>query len=123
MFANRGAGIFVVGSRNLVTKSKLGDKGKGNDNTGLIVEGAGNLIEENDAYANGGDGINVSGGTSASPNILLKNQAGDRDKGNLKNGIVVAGAAVGYPTRSSSTRTSPRATRSTASRSRDRATS
>jgi hypothetical protein len=47
----------------------------------------GNLVQENKVYASGGDGIRVSGGAAANPNIIRQNTAGDKLRGNAGNGI------------------------------------
>ena len=97
VFANTGIGIALAGDNNMIRKNDIGDDGKGNTGDGLRVAGSGNVIHENNVFANGGDGIDVSGGTSAKPNVLLKNDVGDRGKGNLGNGILVAGLGNGIP--------------------------
>ena len=72
-----------------------GDKGKGNGADGVHVAGTGNLISEVDAFANGGDGIEVVAATG-SPNIVIKSKSGDRSgKGNAGNGILVSGPGNG----------------------------
>jgi hypothetical protein len=75
------------------SKNKVGDKNKGNTGDGINVRGYGNVLSENDVFANGGDGIDVAGGTSAQPNVIKNNTVGDRGKGNLGNGIIVGNAA------------------------------
>jgi parallel beta-helix repeat protein len=97
VFANGMNGIVVTGNGNTLEVNTIGDKGKGNGSLiagvvvgdGIQVSGAGNLILENKSYANLGDGIEVSGGTVAAPNLLLKNIVGDRTKGNGRNGIFI----------------------------------
>jgi hypothetical protein len=88
-FANGGDGVNVVGHSNTIDGMSIGDRGKGNGGDGLHVVGSANHLAENDAFANGGDGFDVSGGTVGSPNVLLKNTAGDRGKGNLGNGFLL----------------------------------
>ena len=39
----------------------------------------------------------MTGGTGAKPNVLLKNVAGDKNKGSMGNGIMVGGAGNGNP--------------------------
>mgnify|MGYP001039312812 CR=1 FL=1 len=85
----------VVGDNNLIKRNDIGEKGKANGGDGLRVDGAGNNLQENDAFANGGDGIHVSGGIDTNPNVLKKNRAGDRGKGNGGNGVWVDGAGDG----------------------------
>jgi parallel beta-helix repeat protein len=92
-FVNASTGILVTGSGNLLDKNRAGDGGKGNGGDGIRVEGAGNTVSNNTAHANAGDGIEISGGTSGSPNVLKKNKAGDRNKGNQGNGILIASGA------------------------------
>ena len=103
VYANIGTGIAIVGNGNQLSKNDVGDTGKGNTGDGISVKGNGNIIDQNDVFANGkqsgstftGDGINISGGTSAKPNLITKNKVGDKGKGNLGNGIVVAGVGNG----------------------------
>jgi hypothetical protein len=49
----------------------------------------GSRVEDNDILANGGDGIEVSGGSATLPNVLFKNSVGDAGTGNLGNGISI----------------------------------
>jgi len=95
VFGSGGDGIEVRGSNNLIKRNDVGERDKGNRGEGLYVVGAGNSLEENDAFANGGNGIHVGGGTEASPNVLTKNRAGDKDKGNGGNGIWVEASDSG----------------------------
>jgi hypothetical protein len=103
VFANGGNGIEINGDNNMINKNDVGDAGKGNTGDGISVMGKGNTIDQNSVFANGklvgttysGDGIDVSGGTSASPNLITNNNVGDRNKGNFGNGILVAGAGNG----------------------------
>lgn len=92
---NGGNGIDVAGKNNQIDANKIGEVGKGNAGDGIRVVGPGNTISENDIFANGGDGIDVSGCTAASANVVVKNDVGDRGKGNLGNGILVAGVGSG----------------------------
>jgi hypothetical protein len=41
------------------------------------------------------DGFLIQGGTAANPNVLVKNVAGDSDKGNGRNGFTLVGAGNG----------------------------
>jgi parallel beta-helix repeat protein len=91
IFANKGIGMQVIGNANKISKNDVGEKGKGNTLDGINVKGYGNTIDENNVFANGGDGIDVWGGTSSKPNVISKNDVGDRGKGNLCNGILVGG--------------------------------
>jgi hypothetical protein len=91
VFGNGGDGINVSGAGNLIQKNDVGNGGKGNAGDGIHVAGTGNTVDENNVFANGGDGIDVSGGTVASPNVVKNNEVGDRNKGNLGNGILVGG--------------------------------
>jgi hypothetical protein len=70
-------------------KNLAGDSGKGNRGDGIRLTGYGNTVQENRVFANSGDGINAAGGTSAKPNVIYKNTAGDRGTGNAGNGISV----------------------------------
>jgi hypothetical protein len=89
VLANQGGGVAVAGNANVLLKNLVGDSGKGNTGTGVRVTGYGNTLQENRVFANTGDGIAVAGGTSGKPNVLYKNAAGDRGKGNGGNGISV----------------------------------
>jgi hypothetical protein len=91
VFSNTLNGILVSGNTNQLLKNDVGDRTKGNGGDGIQVAGFGNTLTENRVFASGGDGIDVAGGTAASPNVLKKNVAGDRDKGNAGNGIALAG--------------------------------
>ena len=95
VLANQGGGIVVLGNTNQLVKNLVGDSGKGNRGDGIRLTGYGNTVQENRVFANSGDGINAAGGTSAKPNVLYKNTAGDRGKGNAGNGISVASAGNG----------------------------
>jgi hypothetical protein len=95
VLANQGGGIVVTGNSNQLLKNLAGDSGKGNRGDGIRLTGYGNTVQENRVFANGGDGINAAGGTSAKPNVIYKNTAGDRGKGNAGNGISVASAGNG----------------------------
>jgi hypothetical protein len=90
-----GDGIEVIGNRNTVTQSTAGGQGAGNGGAGITVRGAGNLVSKNKAFGNDGDGIHVSGGTAAAPNIIRSNVAGAPYRGNVGSGIVVEGAGKG----------------------------
>ena len=94
VFGNGGNGVDVTGNSNQILKVDAGDIGKGNGGDGIHVSGYGNVLQENDAFVNGGDGIEVIA-TSGAPNVLKKNVAGDRGKGNAGNGIVVSGNGNG----------------------------
>ena len=95
VLANQGGGIVVLGNTNLLVKNLVGDSGKGNRGDGIRLTGYGNTVQENRVFANSGDGINAAGGTSAKPNVIYKNAAGDRGKGNAGNGINLASAGNG----------------------------
>jgi hypothetical protein len=95
VLANQGGGIVVTGNSNQLVKNLAGDSGKGNRGDGIRLTGYGNTVQENRVFANSGDGINAAGGTSAKPNVIYKNTAGDRGKGNAGNGISVASAGNG----------------------------
>ncbi len=92
---NGAIGIFLKGTGNRLAGNAVGERGRGNGDTGIHAEGGGNLIEENRVLANGGQGIEVSGGDAGRPVVLRKNRVGDRDGGNAGHGIVVAGAGNG----------------------------
>ena len=54
---------------NVVNKNDVGDTGKGNTGVGIKVAGFGNVLDQNNVFANGGDGIDpASGSTAAFPN-------------------------------------------------------
>jgi hypothetical protein len=97
VYANGMNGIVVSGDANTITINTIGDKAKGNGGVvngvvigvGIQVSGASNRLVENKVYANRGDGIEVSGGTDAGPNLLIKNVVGNRGKGNGGNGIFI----------------------------------
>ena len=55
----------VTGDNSSLLKNLVGDRNNGNGGAGIILQGAGNLVQENKVYANGADGINVTGGTAA----------------------------------------------------------
>jgi parallel beta-helix repeat protein len=104
VFANGGIGIKIAGNSNTLSKNDVGDKGKGNKLDGINVVGYGNTLTENDSFANGfnangtvngGDGFDISGGTAAKPNVLVKNNAGKNGAGNGGNGFLLAGAGNG----------------------------
>ena len=100
VFANNLNGIVVTGNENTIQKNNIGDKDKGNGRVGLQVVGAQNRLSENKVFANLEDGIEVSGGTAAGPNLLLKNSVGDRGKGNVRNGIYIhddSGSGISDP--------------------------
>ena len=98
-YANGGDGFDVAGNTNTIKTNNLGDSGKGNGqdtvvpvfgNDGLHLSGIGNTVQGNAAYANPGDGFDVSGGTAASPNRLYQNLAGSSGKGNGGDGIRIS---------------------------------
>jgi hypothetical protein len=103
IFGSTGIGMKITGDSNTIFNNNVGDSGKGNTGDGIDVIGKGNTINQNDVYANGklvgttysGDGINVSGGTAASPNVISNNLVGSGGKGNFGNGILVAGTGDG----------------------------
>src|SRR5262249_12114194 len=93
-FGNGGNGVTVVGNKNTILKVDAGDKGKGNGGDGVNVTvpplgAGGNLIQAVDAYSNTGNGISVTG----NGNKIYKNNAGDRNKSNGLDGILVVGAS------------------------------
>ena len=94
---NGGDGIDAAGGSNTFLKNELGEGGHGNGGDGLTVVGSGNTLTENEAFGNRGDGFDVRAGTSASPNILKKNVAGDSGKGNGGNGFLINGSGNGKP--------------------------
>jgi hypothetical protein len=96
-FGNGDDGIEVDGDNNQLLKNDAGDRNKGNGDDGIEVTGAGNLLSENDAFANTGDGIDAESTSAVNPNVLKKNHAGDRNKGNGENGIIVRGTGNGKP--------------------------
>lgn len=94
VFANGLNGLVVQGDENTIEVNNVGDKDKGNGGGGIQVVGAQNRLAENKVFANGGkvpngNGIEVSGGSVAGPNLLIKNTVGDRGKGNVGNGIYI----------------------------------
>lgn len=89
VMSNGSHGIEVVGNGNSLLKNLVGDRTKGNGGDGISVEGAGNRVRENKVHANAGDGIVVTGGTAASPNVIRANVVGDKLRGNAGNGIYV----------------------------------
>ena len=93
--SNGDIGIFLKGTSNRLAGNAVGERDRGNGNTGIHAEGAGHLIEENTVLGNGGHGIEVSGGSASGPVVVRKNQVGDRDRGNGGHGIVVAGTGNG----------------------------
>ncbi len=90
-----GHGIRVTGNRNKLIGNVAGGQFKGNAGDGINMKGVGNLLRGNHAFGNGGDGLDVSGGTAAAPNILRRNQAGAPYRGNGGNGILLGGAGTG----------------------------
>jgi|KBSSwiStaDraftv2_1062776.scaffolds.fasta_scaffold20231_3 parallel beta-helix repeat protein len=92
---NGDTGIFLKGTGNRLAGNRVGERGRGNGGTGIHAEGARHLIEENTVLRNGGHGIEVTGGDASGPNVVRKNQVGDRDRGNGGHGIVVAGTGNG----------------------------
>lgn len=90
-----GDGILVTGNNNTVAQSTAGDHQLGNGQAGINVNGTGNLIEGNGAFENNTNGINVGGGSAASPNIVKNNVAGGPDRGNRRSGIVLGGTGQG----------------------------
>jgi hypothetical protein len=95
--------MTITGNLNTIFNNNVGDAGKGNTGDGINVSGNGNTINQNTVYANGklvgttysGDGIDVSGGTAANPNVITNNTVGSGGKGNFGNGIVVTGTGTG----------------------------
>jgi hypothetical protein len=66
----------VTGSGNLIKANVIGsDKTMGNGENGVMVTGAGNLLNSNKSSANLGDGFTISGGTAGNPNVLKGNQS------------------------------------------------
>jgi hypothetical protein len=95
VFANGADGIVVIGNYNTIYKNDVGDKNKGNAGNGITMVGYANKAQENRVYANAGNGIEASGGTGASPNVIYKNTVGDKNKGNLGRGVLVGGTGNG----------------------------
>ena len=93
--SNGDIGIFLKGTSNRLAGNAVGERDRGNGNTGIHAEGSGHLIEENTVLGNGGHGIEVTDGDASRPIVLRRNQVGDRDSGNGGHGIVVAGAGNG----------------------------
>lgn len=90
---NKGHGIQVIGDHNVIKQNGVGDRGIGNSGVGIHVSGVGNLLQENQIYSNGSHGIDISGGSAASPNIIRRNSVGDRGRGNQGHGIFVHDAS------------------------------
>jgi hypothetical protein len=95
VMSNGGDGIRVAGNNNQLLKNDIGEIGKGNGGDGINLVGTGNFLQENDAYSNAGDGLDVSGGTSSGVNTVVKNKAGDRNKGNGGDGLRIGGTGNG----------------------------
>jgi hypothetical protein len=93
VIGNGSHGLQIVGNDNRVTGTDAGDLGRGNDGDGINVAGHGNEVRRNRVFANAGDGIEVTGGWAAAPNVVVENVVGDRGKGNRGNGIFVFSAA------------------------------
>jgi hypothetical protein len=125
VYGNAGDGIEVrggaAGSPNVLKKNKVGDRNKGNQRFGVLVEAddSGNAgvnpieLEENTAKANGLGGIrifgaghqlkkNVSGGTAADDNIGCEFDVASLNvnaTGNKANGTTIAGSnGTPFPT-------------------------
>jgi hypothetical protein len=95
-YTNSGpAGVQVTGDGNRVVGSAVGDRGRGNDGTGILVAGRSNLVSGNTVLSNGGDGINVSGGTASQPNVVKLNVSGSPVGGNHGIGLVLGGVGNG----------------------------
>src|SRR5262249_46012250 len=91
-----GDGVTVTGNRNTIANNKAGTESAGNGGNGITVNGKGNLTRGNRAFANQGDGINVSGGSAGKPNVVEANVAGGVPyRGNGANGIVLNGTGPG----------------------------
>ena len=93
--SNGDIGIFLKGTSNRLAGNTVGERDRGNGNTGIHAEGSGHLIEENTVLGNGGHGIEVTGGDASGPVVIRNNRVGDRDRGNGGHGIVVAGTGNG----------------------------
>jgi hypothetical protein len=90
---SQGVGFEIIGDHNLLKQDRSGDRGDENGGDGIRVIGAGNVLQENQVFANGGHGIDISGGTAADPNVIRRNSVGDRGKGNAGHGIFVHDSA------------------------------
>lgn len=90
-----GDGIRVTGNDNTIANSNGGGVGQGNGGHGIEVNGTGNLLKKNTAFANQGNGITVNGGTAARPNVVKQNTGGAFGAGNIGSGIAITGAGNG----------------------------
>jgi Right handed beta helix region len=98
VFSNGDDGMDVAGDNNAFDTNSVGEIGNGNVIAGIRVEGSNdpvlpigqafnNRFTDNRVYANGADGIVVSG----AKNRITSNRVGEGGKGNGGNGIVVEG--------------------------------
>lgn len=99
------AAVSTQGCCNSLFKNTVGDAGQGNAGIGISVDGASNLVLENEVFDNGSDGILVNHGTpvdprnprdpNKGPNELVKNKVGEFGKSNKGIGIRVLPGDVG----------------------------
>ena len=78
-------GIAIVGNNNSLSEMTWATRTRATRATGSTCR---QRVDQNNVFANGGDGIEVSGGTAAKPNVIRNNNVGD--KGNLGNGIPIS---------------------------------
>ena len=106
LFGNTGGpALSVVGDFNDVSKNNVGDSGKGNTGVGINVKGKGNTVDQNNVFANTGDGIATQGSASgttmvgvppapmSNQNQITSNTIGDKGKGNGGDGLSAGVAA------------------------------
>ncbi len=95
-------GIRITGSDNRLTSSQTGSQ-QGNKGNGIVVEGTGNILDENKSLDNGGLGVLIAGmGNQIRKNEAKKNENGgiarpcqfDIGPGNI-DGIIENGRAKG----------------------------
>lgn len=78
-------GILVTGNTNTIKGNGAGSSaGLGNGQDGIHVTGTGNVLDSNKVSANGGDGIDVSGGSGSTGNKLRGNQSNLSNSGGTK---------------------------------------
>jgi hypothetical protein len=100
VWSNGGHGIQVVGNGNRIDTNRVGDLQRPNGGEGISVSGRGNTLHKNRVFSNLGNGIEVTGGTAAQPNVLTQNVVGDRGLGNGGHGIFLfndVGSGAGGP--------------------------
>jgi hypothetical protein len=76
----RRLGINVLGNTNTLNKNVVGASGLANVLGGILVNGTGNTLTENSANYNTGPGFNLTGGSQAAPNNLMKNNKAANNK-------------------------------------------